>query len=70
VQGGGIWNGNPGDGRAPSLTLTDSTITANALSASTGIVAQGGGLLTAFPATLTATRPIIAGNRPDRCYGC
>jgi hypothetical protein len=70
VQGGGIWNGNPGDGRAPSLTLTDSTITANALSASNGIVARGGGLLTAFPATLTATRTIIAGNRPDQCYGC
>ncbi len=70
AQGGGIWNGNPGDGRTPSLTLTDSVIAANALSASTGLVVQGGGLFTAFPATLTTTRTVIAGNRPDQCYGC
>lgn len=70
AQGGGIWNGNPGDGRTPSLTLADSTITANALSADAGIGTQGGGLFTAFPATLTTTRAVIAGNKPDQCFGC
>jgi hypothetical protein len=70
VQGGGIWNGDPGDGRTPSLTLTDSTITANALFPSTGVVAQGGGLFTAFPATVTITRTVVEGNRPGQCFGC
>jgi hypothetical protein len=30
--------------------------------------AQGGGLYTASPVTLTRT--VIAGNKPDQCFGC
>jgi hypothetical protein len=72
--GGGILNiaffGSP-----PTLTLTDSVITANTLTASPGITVQGGGLYTldlfgsgAFPVTLTQT--VIEGNQPDQCVGC
>ena len=58
--GGGIWNGNGG-----TLTLLGSSITHNALTAST---AQGGGLFTANPATIKDT--VIANNVPDQCFGC
>lgn len=67
AQGGGIWNLNPFGGPAPQLTLTDSAVTANRLSASQGD-AQGGGLFTQSPVTLTRT--VIAGNKPDQCFGC
>jgi hypothetical protein len=58
--GGGIWNGSDG-----TLTLLGSSITHNALTAST---AQGGGLFTANPATIKDT--VIANNVPDQCFGC
>jgi hypothetical protein len=58
--GGGIWNGSDG-----TLTLLDSSITHNALTAST---ARGGGLFTANPATIKNT--LIANNIPDQCFGC
>ena len=62
-------------GPAPQLTLTDTVVTANRLTASEGVFSQGGGLYTAdpfggppFPVTLTRT--VIAGNKPDQCVGC
>jgi hypothetical protein len=58
--GGGIWSGNGG-----TLTLLGSSITHNALIASS---AQGGGLFTANPATIKDT--VIANNVPDQCFGC
>jgi hypothetical protein len=58
--GGGMWSGNGG-----TLTLLGSSITHNALTAST---AQGGGLFTANPATIKDT--VIADNVPDQCVGC
>ena len=67
AQGGGINNFTLG-GPAPELTLIESVVTANKLSAGPGIVPQGGGLYTAFPVTLSRT--VISGNRPDQCYGC
>jgi hypothetical protein len=67
VQGGGVWNGTF-EGPPPELTLTDSVIVANKLTASPGIPVQGGGLYTDFPVTLTKT--VIAGNKPDQCFGC
>ena len=67
AQGGGINNFTLG-GPPPTLTLTDSAVLANKLTASPGITPQGGGLYTAFPVTLTRT--VIAGNKPDQCYGC
>jgi hypothetical protein len=60
ARGGGIWNGTDG-----TLTLLGSSITHNALTAST---AQGGGLFTANPATIKDT--VIANNVPDQCFGC
>jgi hypothetical protein len=66
AQGGGIWNGDVGFG--PShLTLTDSSITHNALTGSANISIDGGGLFTAFPVTLTNSK--ITGNTPDNCFG-
>ena len=67
AQGGGINNFIFG-GPPPTLTLTDSAVLANKLTASPGITPQGGGLYTTFPVTLTRT--VIAGNQPDQCYGC
>ncbi len=70
VQGGGIWNSNfdGGPPTVPQLTLTDSAILGNRLSASPGITSHGGGLFTTFPVALTRT--LIAGNQPDQCFGC
>jgi hypothetical protein len=55
AQGGGIWNGllfNP-----PSvLTLVNTVVTRNTLSASPGLTVQGGGLFTEFPVTLDNSR--------------
>jgi hypothetical protein len=70
ADGGGIWDGDPGDGRKPSLSVSDSAITANALLGSSGVTLRGGGVFTTFPATLELTRTVLAGNRPDQCYGC
>jgi hypothetical protein len=39
-----------------------------ALSASTGLIVQGGGLFTEFPLTLENSR--IEKNTPDDCFGC
>jgi len=58
--GGGIWSGNGG-----TLTLLGSSITQNALTASS---AHGGGLFTAKPPTIKDT--VIANNVPDQCFGC
>ncbi|HEY6378553.1 MAG TPA: hypothetical protein VI316_05180 [Candidatus Dormibacteraeota bacterium] len=45
-----------------------SMVTGNVLTASPGIAAQGGGLYTTMPATLTDST--IARNEPDQCLGC
>ena len=66
AQGGGI--NNISLGSTPELTLVDSVVTANRLVASPGIAPHGGGLYTDFPVTLTRT--VIAGNKPDQCFGC
>ena len=52
-------------------TLERTIVTANSLTANGASgFAQGGGLFTAFPATLATTRTVVAGNKPDQCYGC
>jgi hypothetical protein len=60
----------------PALTLTDSVVSANRLTATgPGYTPQGGGIFTAdifggpdFPVTLIRTA--VAGNTPDDCFGC
>jgi hypothetical protein len=64
---GCISNGAPGI-PAAVLTLTDSVVNANRLSASAGLPLQGGGVYTTNG--LVRTRTVIAGNKPDNCYGC
>jgi hypothetical protein len=70
ARGGGIFdapidNGPPGG----PLTLLNSGVTGNALSASPGIALQGGGLyIESGP--LTLTHSFIANNSPDQCFGC
>jgi hypothetical protein len=67
VQGGGIWNGTFG-GPDPRLTVQNSSVVHNSLSASPGLTVQGGGLYSDFPLTLTGTN--ITANVPDQCFGC
>jgi hypothetical protein len=68
AQGGGIWNGPAPDGPPVELTLIDSALVHNILTASAGISVQGGGLFTTAPVTLKDTT--IAENSPDQCQGC
>jgi hypothetical protein len=49
------------------LTLENTNVTRNTLTASPGLTVQGGGLFTAFSVTLDGSR--IAKNTPDQCYG-
>jgi hypothetical protein len=70
AKGGGILNRSdlPDGPPVTALTLVNSAITHNALTASPGITVRGGGLFTVFPVTLTHS--VIADNVPDQCYGC
>jgi len=68
AQGGGIWNSLIGSPVNPQLTLNDTSVTRNTLTASPSIVIQGGGIFTTFPVTLTNST--VKGNNPDQCYGC
>ena len=65
--GGGIANGAPGI-PAAALTLTDSVVNANRLSGSAGLPLRGGGVYTTNGLARTCT--VIAGNKPDDCFGC
>jgi hypothetical protein len=67
VYGGGISNGGPGVPPA-SLTVTDSIVNANRLNGSTGFLVQGGGVFT--DSGIARTNTVIAGNKPDDCFGC
>jgi hypothetical protein len=78
--GGGIDNIQFG-GPAPVLSLTDSVVTANRLTASAGVPSLGGGIFnleitnvnpftTGSPFPVALTRTVIAGNQPDQCAGC
>lgn len=69
ARGGGLFaaaapNGPP----AGPLTLVDSHITGNVLTAHGPLTIQGGGLYTTDPTTLTRT--VIDSNQPDQCFGC
>ncbi len=69
AQGGGIWNGRFDDGEPlPSLTLIDTIVTSNSVTATNGTTPQGGGVFSIAPVSRTNT--LIAGNRPDQCVGC
>jgi hypothetical protein len=68
AQGGGIWNASFSDDAPPQLTMTDSAVLRNSVSASHGFLVQGGGLYTDFPVSLRRT--LVAGNQPDQCFGC
>jgi hypothetical protein len=67
AYGGGISNGGPGVPPA-ALTLTDSVVNGNRLSASPGYTVQGGGVFNG--GSLSLTRTVVAGNKPDDCFGC
>ncbi|HZQ64076.1 MAG TPA: hypothetical protein VFA66_02460 [Gaiellaceae bacterium] len=68
AHGGGIWNGVVPDGPPVQLTLRDSSVTHNTLTASDGLDTHGGGLYTTEPVTLRNTP--IKHNVPDDCFGC
>jgi hypothetical protein len=72
--GAGIFNTRLSDGPpVTQLTLIDSAITKNALTA-TGLtpIALGAGLFndTGSGATVTLTNSVIAQNSPEQCFGC
>jgi fibronectin-binding autotransporter adhesin len=67
AQGGGIWNVDCGGG-PPVLTLINSAVTHNKLTANSGVTVQGGGIFTDSPVSLTNS--VIARNSPDQCFGC
>ena len=66
--GGGIANGGPTDIPPATLTLTDSVVNGNRLSGASGFLVEGGGVFNGL--TVTRTRSVIAGNKPDDCFGC
>jgi hypothetical protein len=71
ASGGGIQNWViplPGAPPVAELTVIDGVVTGNRLSSSTGLPLQGGGIFASAPVTLTGT--IVAGNKPDQCFGC
>ena len=74
INGGGILSTDFSAG-PPELTLSDSVVTANELTTTTGIGPLGGGIFSAsvfagdpIPFTLTST--VVAGNKPEQCFGC
>jgi hypothetical protein len=72
--GGGILNVDFGGG-PPELTLSDSVVTANRLTAPSAITPRGGGIFSADvfsndPVPFTLIRTVVAGNKPDQCVGC
>jgi hypothetical protein len=68
ARGGGIWNGNLFLEKPPHLTLNDTRVIGNTLSASPGLPIKGGGIFTAFPVARNNSQ--IANNVPDQCFGC
>ena len=68
AQGGGIFTGTFFGDSPGQLSLIDSSVTHNALTASPAITVQGGGLFANGPLTLKG--PAISGNVPDQCFGC
>ena len=69
ATGGGIWQGSVSDGPPETrVTLVDSAVTRNVLTASRGLTVQGGGVFTPFPIALANS--LIARNLPDQCAGC
>jgi hypothetical protein len=67
ARGGGIWNDRLFEEQPPHLTLNQTRVIGNTLSASPGLPVKGGGLFTAFPVALNHSQ--IAHNLPDQCAG-
>jgi hypothetical protein len=70
AQGGGIWNGLLFNPPPLQLTMENTSITRNTLTASPGPSVQGGGLYTSIGYPVTLTNSVIAANSPDQCFGC
>jgi hypothetical protein len=67
LDGGGITN-KALFGPPAILALTDSVVVGNTLKGSPGISLKGGGVFTDSPIGTSGT--VIAGNKPDQCFGC
>ena len=77
ANGGGISNfaAVPLIGPPGQLTVVNSRLTDNVVTASSGITTMGGGLFTADvlslqPLPVTLIHTVITGNSPDQCFGC
>ena len=65
ARGGGIFNALVFESAAPKLTLQNTRVTGNSLTANS---TQGGGIYTAFPISLLGS--VVTHNAPDDCSGC
>jgi hypothetical protein len=68
AQGGGIWNGLVFNPPPVQLTLFNTRVEQNTITATPGVTLAGGGLFTQFAVTATNSR--IEQNIPDDCAGC
>jgi hypothetical protein len=69
AQGGGIYDTPVPDGPPGGpLVLQQSTVTANSITASSGVTVSGGGVYTTLLSQLDHS--VIARNTPDQCVGC
>ncbi len=68
ADGGGVSNFTLDFDHPPLLAIRDSVITHNTITASPGITPQGGGLWT--DQSVKPVHTVIAGNKPDQCFGC
>jgi len=68
AQGAGVWNGSLFGSDATLLTLEQTAVTGNSLSAGSGVPIQGAGVYSVgFAATFSHS--LVARNSPDQCYG-
>ena len=68
AQGGGIWNGLVFNPPPVQLTLFNTRVEENTVTATPGLTVAGGGLFTQFHVTAANSR--IDQNTPDDCAGC
>jgi len=69
ADGGGIWNGVLFGGPTSPLTLQDSHVTGNVLTAAPALTIRGAGIFSpSFP--LTLENSTVTQNTPDQCFGC
>lgn len=69
ARGGGVWSSPIPDGPPEvGLALEGSAVTRNAVTASSGITPEGGGIYSSTAVQML--RSVVRHNTPDQCFGC